>query len=292
MIHWWKNKSCTSMDWETCLHNVQNNLVLMGRWPNEFQQPWYTYVCVCVYYTHTHTHTHTHTICCFKPELRSSATTGIYNLPLFVLYANTEWRLMEGLIYWTDQDVTGQKEQHREVETPTAELKDKIEGDSDKQWVWLGRNGGKNVILSWGRIITLVWEHYTSPFFLSFSLPFPPYPSFSFTSKGTVQSEPLPEWWNVRGTWSLLLQLLLPRGFRWETLRGRYSLSPSKNILKGTVTKHHIIVTQMTLTFRSFGTGIKKDIYSLWLEQYKQNTIHPLTLHTHNMNKNNSTCSQ
>ena len=38
-----------------------------------------------------------------------------------------------------DQDTKGQKEQLRERgETPTAELKAKIEVDLDKQWVWVG----------------------------------------------------------------------------------------------------------------------------------------------------------
>ena len=45
-----------------------------------------------------------------------------------------ESRLVEELEHWTDQGATGQKEQQREGEcgTPTAELKNKIEGDLHK----------------------------------------------------------------------------------------------------------------------------------------------------------------
>ena len=46
---------------------------------------------------------------------------------------------MGELVHWMNEDITGKKGQQRgegQRETPTAGLKDKVEGDLDKQSVW------------------------------------------------------------------------------------------------------------------------------------------------------------
>ena len=65
------------------------------------------------------------------------------------MYASS--RLMEELrlVHRADEDATGQKEQQREGETPTAELRQKIDGDGQTRE--MGRMGGGGRCRWWTR---------------------------------------------------------------------------------------------------------------------------------------------